>query len=100
MIELIAAVAFWLLAWSVVGARWRIGRIERDSAAFLLSAISAGSLGIHSLIRQELDAVFLALIVFAAVQFVFARFMLRLLADDVRSHARVSTDAHRPFVDR
>lgn len=82
-IEFMAAVAFWLLAWSIVGARWRSRRLESDSAAFLLSTTSAGSLGIYSLIRQELNAVLvLALIVFASVQFVFARHMLRLLADD------------------
>lgn len=83
MIEFIAAVAFWLLAWSIVGVRWRSRRIESDSAAFLLSTTSAGSLGIYSLIHQELNAVLvLALIAFASVQFVFARFMLRVLADD------------------
>ena len=81
--ELIAAAAFWLLAWSIVGARWRSRRIASDSAALLLSTTSAGSLGIYSLIRQELNAVLvLALIVFASVQFVFARYMLRVLADD------------------
>lgn len=83
MIEFTAAVAFWLLAWSVVGARWRSRRIEDNSAAFLLSTTSVGSLGVYSLIRQELNAALvLVLIVFAMVQFVFARFMLRVLADD------------------
>ena len=83
MIEFFAAMAFWLLAWSIIGVRWRSRRIESDSAAFLLSTTSAGSLGIYSLIRQELSAVLvLALITFASVQFVFARYMRRVLADD------------------
>jgi hypothetical protein len=83
MIELIAAAAFWVVAWSIVGARWRSRRIESDVAALLLSTTSAASLGIYSLIRQELNAVLVVvLILFALGQFVFARYMLRVLAND------------------
>jgi hypothetical protein len=83
MIEFIAAAAFWLVAWSIVGARWRSRRIESDVAALLLSTTSAASLGIYSLIRQELNAVLVVvLILYASVQFVFARYMLRVLAND------------------
>ena len=83
MIEFIAAAAFWLMAWSIVGARWRSRRIESDSAAFLLSTTSAASLAVYSLIRQDLNAVLVVvLILFASVQFVFARYMLRVLGND------------------
>lgn len=83
MIEFIAAAAFWFLAWLVVLARWKTGRIESDRAALLMSTISTGSLGIYSLARQQLDPVLvLVLIVGASVQFLFTRYMLRVFAVD------------------
>lgn len=83
MIEFIAAVAFWLLAWSVVLAQWRRRRIETGRAALLMSTLSAGSLGIYFLTRQQLDPVLvLVLVVGASVQFLFARYMLRVFAAD------------------
>jgi hypothetical protein len=83
MIEGMAAAAFWLVGWSIVGARWRSRRIESDIAAFMLSTISAGSLGIYSVVRHDLNAsLVLVLFVFGSVQFAFARYMLRALADE------------------
>jgi predicted permease len=83
MIEFIAAVAFWLVAWSIVGKRWRSRRIDSDAAALLMSTTSAASLGIFPLIRQELNALLVVvLILFALGQFVFARYALRVLAND------------------
>jgi hypothetical protein len=83
MIEFITPAAFWLVAWSIVGARWRSRRIDSDVAALLLSTTSAASLGVYSLIRHELNAVLVVvLVLFALVQFVFARYMLRVLAND------------------
>ena len=83
MIEFIAAVVFWLVAWTIVGARWRSRQIESDSAALLLSTASAVSLGVYSVTRDEVSALLpVALLLFASVQFVFARYTLRVLADD------------------
>ena len=83
MAQFLAALAFILVAWLVVLARWRIRRAEGDATAFLMSASTFGPIGIYSLARQELNGVIvLVLLAAAATQFLFARYMLRVLPDD------------------
>jgi hypothetical protein len=83
MAQTVAAVAFVLAAWLAVLARWRNRRLESNPAAFLMSASMFGAVGVYSLGRQEFDGLIVLVLAGAAlVQFLFARYMLRLLADD------------------
>jgi intracellular septation protein A len=85
MAQTVAAVVFVLAAWLAVLARWRNRRLESNPAAFLMSASMFGAVGVYSLGRQEFDGLIVIVLVLAGaalVQFLFARYMLRLLADD------------------
>jgi hypothetical protein len=63
--------------------RWRSGSIASDRAALLLAATSAASLGVYSLLGQELSAVIaLALVLWALVVFAAAKYTLRVFERD------------------
>ena len=82
-IEFAATAALWLVSWAILLARWRSRRIEADQAAFLLAVTSAGSLAVYSLLRSELNAVILiVLLVWALVEFAIWKYVLRVFAGD------------------
>jgi hypothetical protein len=83
MMDTVVAVAFVFLAWRLVLARWRIRRIESDRAALLLSALMFGTIGLYSLTHGQLDAsLILTLVGGAFIQYLFARYVLRVFAAD------------------
>jgi hypothetical protein len=83
MVELVVAVASVFLACFLLLARWRNRRIESDPAAFLMSTLMTGTIGLYSLARDQLSA-WLVLVLIGAVliQYLFGRYVLRVFADD------------------
>jgi hypothetical protein len=83
MIVFVAALAFWVLAWGTVLARWQRRRIESDTAALLVALSLSGILGLYSLARQHLDLVLvLVLVGFAVFEYLIGRSMLRRFEAD------------------
>ena len=83
MIVFVAAVAFWVLAWGTVLARWQRRLIESDTAALLLAISLSGILGLYSLARGHLDLILvLVLVGFGVFEYLVGRSMLRRFEAD------------------
>jgi hypothetical protein len=83
MTDLVVPVAFVFLSWLLVLARWRSRRIEGDAAAFLMSALMTGTLGLYSLVRDRLSVGLLVVLIGAAsIQYLFGRYLFKVFAGD------------------
>jgi uncharacterized membrane protein YfcA len=80
---LVVAIAFVFLSWLFVLARWRNRRMEGNAAAFLMSTLMTGTIGLYPMARDQLyAALLLILIVGAFIQYLFGRYVLNVFAED------------------